>query len=184
MSCRSAAEGLRRVSWPARASSSVIAFRDSIQDRLMSVERSNSVLLPENASEADLHDLLNTELAVYSDSGGGNVVLGGPPVSVPARLVVALSLIAHELATNSAKHGALGREGRQVAITWSLQEDAGKQRLFLHWRETGGTCVKSPAKQGFGTELIEQSLCKAIQGKVQVVYHADGLDWRMELPLS
>jgi len=172
------------VSLTARASSSVMAFRDSIQDRLLSVERSNSLLLAENASEADLHDLLNTELAAYSDSGGGNVVLGGPPVSVPARLVVALSLIAHELATNSAKHGALGREGRQVAITWSLHEDAGKQRLFLHWRETGGHSIKSPAKQGFGTELIEQSLCKAIQGKVQVDYHSDGLDWRMELPLS
>ena len=161
----------------------MVALRDSIQDRLLAVERSNSLLLAENASEADLHGLLSAELAAYSDPGSGNVVLEGPPVSVPARLVVALSLIVHELATNSAKYGALGREGRQVIITWSLQEDAGNQRLSLHWRETGGTGVTIPAKQGFGTELIERSLCKAIRGKVQVDYHADGLDWRMELPL-
>ena len=103
---------------------------------------------------------------------------------MPARLVVALSLIAHELATNSAKHGALGRDGRQVTITWSLKDDTGKQRLFLNWRETGGTAVTSPTTQGFGTELIEQSLCKAIRGKVQVDYRGDGLDWQMELPLS
>ena len=171
------------VSLTARTSSSVIVFRDAIQNRLLSVERSNSLLLAENASEADLHGLLSAELAAYSDPGNGNVVLRGAPVSVPARLVVALSLIAHELATNSAKYGALGREGRQVIITWSLQEDAGNQRLSLHWRETGGTGVTIPAKQGFGTELIERSLCKAIRGKVQVDYHADGLDWRMELPL-
>ena len=171
------------VSLTARASGSVTAFRDAIQNRLLSVERSNSLLLAENASEADLHGLLNAELAAYSEPGGGNFVLGGPPVSVPARLVVALSLIAHELATNSAKYGALGRDGRQVSITWSLEDDTGKQRLFLNWRETGGTAVTSPTRQGFGTELIEQSLCKAIRGKVQVDYRADGLDWRMELPL-
>jgi len=128
--------------------------------------------------------LLEAELAAYSDRGNGNVVLDGPAVRVPARLVVALSLVAHELATNSAKYGALGREGRQVTISWSIQENAGTQLLFLHWRETGGRGVMSPAKQGFGTELIQQSLCKAIRGKVQVEYHPDGLDWRMELPIS
>ena len=172
------------VSLTARTSDSVTAFRDTIQSRLLAVERSNSLLCPEDASEADLYCLLNAELAPYSDLGSANVVFEGPPVSVPARLVVALSLIAHELATNSAKYGALGREGRQVTIAWSLHEDAGKQRLILQWRETGGTDVTSPAKTGFGTELIEQSLCKAIRGKVQVEYQADGLDWRMELPLS
>lgn len=172
------------VSLTARASGSVIAFRDAILDRLSSVERSNSLLLAENANETDLHGLLNAELAAYSVPASGNVILRGPSVSVPARLVVALGLIAHELATNSAKYGALGREGRQVMITWSVSEDAGEQRLLLHWLETGGTDLKPPAKQGFGTELIEQSLCKAIRGKVQMDYHSDGLDWHMELPLS
>ena len=172
------------VSLTARASGSVIAFRDAIQNRLLAVARSNDLLLAENANKVDLRTLLNAELAAYSDRGHGNVVLRGPLVSVPARLVVALSLIAHELATNSAKHGALGRVGRQVTIAWSLEDDAGQQRLLLHWRETGGAEVTSPVKHGFGTELIEQSLCKAIRGKVQVDYHADGLDWRMELPLS
>lgn len=171
------------VSMTARASGSVIAFRDAIQDRLLAVARSNDLLLAENANSADLRTLLNAELAAYFDRGRGNVVLKGPPVSVPARLVVALSLIAHELATNSAKHGALGREGRQVTISWSVTDDTGKQRLFLSWRETGGTAITSPTVQGFGTELIEQGLCKAIRGKVQVEYRADGLDWQLELPL-
>ena len=171
------------VSLTARASGSVIAFRDAIQDRLLAVARSNDLILAENADKADLRDVLNAELAAYSDGDHGNVVLRGPLVFVPARLVIALSLIAHELATNSVKHGALGRVGCQVTITWSLEDDAGKQRLFLNWRETGGTAVTSPTKQGFGTELIEQSLCKAIRGKVQVDYRADGLDWQMELPL-
>ena len=172
------------VSLTARASGSVDAFRDALQDRLLSVERSNSLLLADNASEADLHELLHAELAAYSDSGSGNVVLEGPPVCVQARLVVALSLIAHELATNSAKYGALGREGRRVTIAWFLQKNAEQQRLFLHWRETGGTGVTPPAKRGFGAELIEESLCKAIRAKVQVAYHPDGLDWRMDLPIS
>ena len=171
------------VSMTARASGSVTVFRDAFQDRLLAVARSNDLILAENADKADLRALFNAELAAYSDRDHGNVVLRGPPVFVPARLVVALSLIAHELATNSAKHGALGRNGRQVTITWSVEDDTGKQRLFLNWRETGGTAVTSPTKQGFGTELIEQSLCKAIRGKVQVDYRGDGLDWQMELPL-
>jgi len=172
------------ISLTARASGSVIAFRDAIQDRLLAVGRSNDLLVVDNASKADLRDILNAEMTAYSDSGGTNVLFRGPPVSVPARLVIALSLIVHELATNSAKYGALGREGRQVTITWSLQDGIEKHRLFLRWRETGGTAVAPPTKQGFGTKLIEQSLCKAIRGKIQIVYHADGLDWRMELPLA
>ena len=163
------------VSLTARTSDSVTAFRDALQSRLSAVERSNSLLLLEGASEADLQGLLNAELAPYSEPGSDNVVLEGPPVSVPARLVVALSLIAHELATNSAKYGALGREGRQVTITWSLTGEAEKQHLFLHWRETGGTRVTAPTTKGFGTELIEQSLCKAIRGKIQVEYEIGGI---------
>lgn len=168
----------------ARTSDSVIAFRDTLQERLLSVERSNSPLLTENASDADLHALLSAELAAYSDPSSDNTVLEGPSVSVPARLVVALSLIAHELATNSAKHGALGNENRQVRITWSLQEEAKQQCLFLRWEETGGVGLTAPLTQGFGTKLIEQSLCKAIRGKVQFDYQPHGLDWRLELPLS
>jgi PAS domain S-box-containing protein len=172
------------VSLTARVSDSASTFHDTLQDRLLSVERSNSLLLAENANEADLRELLGAELAAYSDRDVGNVVLEGPPVRVPARLVVALSLIAHELATNSVKHGALGRDGRRVTIAWSVKEDTGTLRLWLNWRETGGTGVTPPTKHGFGTELIEQNLCRAIRGKVQVDYRPDGLDWRMELPLS
>lgn len=171
------------VSLSARASSSVSEFREALLDRLLSMERSNSVLLLVDSSKANLLDLLNIELAAYRNSDGDNVVLEGPTVSVPARLVIALSLILHELATNSAKHGALGKRGRQVSIGWSLAEDGGNQRLSIRWRETGGTGVTSPATHGFGTKLIEHSLCKAIRGRVKVDYHDDGLDWRMVLPL-
>ena len=171
------------VSLTARASVSVDDFRSGILNRLLAVERSNDLLLAESADGADLRRLLDPELGAYSDSGLNNVVIQGPPVFVPSRLVIALSLIVHELATNAAKHGALGPSNGRVMIKWSVRDQSGRPWLSLHWRETGGTNVTAPTKKGFGTELIEHALCKAIRGRIQADYLKEGLDWRMDLPL-
>ena len=172
------------VSLTARASISMEDFRSGVLNRLLAVERSNDLLLAASANGADLRKLIKAELGPYSDSGLNNVVLQGPRVFVPSRLVIALSLIVHELSTNAAKHGALGSSNGRVMIKWSVHDQSAKSWLSLRWRETGGSNVTAPTKKGFGTELIEHALCKSIRGRVKTAYLEEGLDWRMEVPLD
>ena len=59
-------------------------------------------------------------------------------------LIVMLSLVLHELATNAAKYGALSNETGWVDLRWML---AG-ERLSLSWRESGGLQPNRRAGEG------------------------------------
>ncbi len=93
-----------------------------------------------------------------------------------------LALAAHELATNSAKFGALGKAGGRVAVTCALKGEGEKGVLVIEWREAGGPPVKPPKRQGFGTTLIKKVVARALQAEVALEYRPEGLVCRMTLP--
>ena len=59
------------------------------------------------------------------------IVLGGKDCSIGPRAATPLALIFHELATNSAKYGALSVEGGRVEIEIDCPEDDGIARIEL-----------------------------------------------------
>lgn len=76
---------------------------------------------------------------------------------VPGRYVHGLTLALFELATNSAKHGALGEHDGTVALDCRSTGEEG----VLHWRETSAAePADEPAEigDGFGTKLIKVAL--------------------------
>jgi PAS domain S-box-containing protein len=85
--------------------------------------------------------------------------ISGPEIILPAPSIEALLLALHELATNAVKYGALSADGR-VSVTWTrAEDDDGRSRVILVWRETGGPPVAAPpARTGFGTRLIEKAI--------------------------
>lgn len=74
--------------------------------------------------------------------------LSGLPCIVRTSTSLVLGL--HELATNSAKHGALSVEGGTVAVEWHAE--GGKIEVL--WSERGGPVVREPARQGFGATVL------------------------------
>ena len=62
--------------------------------------------------ETTLHGLLGKLLAPYAELGGERVRLLGDDAPIGVKAATSLALILHELATNAAKYGALGRAGR------------------------------------------------------------------------
>jgi light-regulated signal transduction histidine kinase (bacteriophytochrome) len=88
----------------------------------------------------------------------------------PAKLLFQRFSALHELATNAAKYGALsGPEGR-VDIRWQVQDD----QLNMSWRESGGPPVLSPSRRGFGSRLIENALCRDLDGQSRLEFAPEG----------
>ncbi|HWT30175.1 MAG TPA: sensor histidine kinase, partial [Propylenella sp.] len=108
------------------------------------------------------------------------VSISGPDLLVPPGPAVTLSLIFHELATNAAKYGSLSVPAGSLEITWSIDED----EVHLRWAERNGPAPSRPARSGFGTQLIETSVTRELEGRWSVEFGALGLTCEVEVPTA
>lgn len=106
-------------------------------------------LLGEQERDRDIKGLLSEALTCY---GRDRVVLRGEAVLLPPKRAKNLALIAHELATNSAKYGALSVCDGRLVVQWRVDGE----RLTIDWRETGSSeqTARRPGS-GFGSKLID-----------------------------
>jgi two-component system CheB/CheR fusion protein len=88
------------------------------------------------------------------------------------------TLALHELATNSAKYGALSKTTGKVEASWTIEPSQSGSVLKFRWQESGGPPVKPPAYQGFGTQLL-----KAVFSDVRLEYPVEGLRCEIEVHL-
>ena len=65
------------------------------------------------------------------------------------RALQALSLVAHELMTNSVKYGAMSND--VGVLDHLLADGTATSALEIDWRESGGPPVTTPTRRGFGT---------------------------------
>jgi CheY-like chemotaxis protein len=91
-----------------------------------------------------------------------------------------LALALHELATNSAKYGALSSDKGTLNVSWTLD----RSTLILNWREAGGPPVQAPKSQGFGTKIMNASIKHQIGGNVIWDWHPSGLNCTLQIPTS
>lgn len=171
------------ISLSAASARNVEEFKVSLTGRVKALAVSQKVFrLGERQQGTNLSELFRLELAQYQTPDRENVAIGGPPVSVGPRAAQMLALAVHELATNSAKYGALSTASGRVVITSALKDEAEGSQLVIKWQEAGGPPVKRPKRQGFGTNLIKQVVGRALRAKVALEYRPQGLVCRMTLP--
>ncbi|WP_245338027.1 sensor histidine kinase, partial [Methylobacterium radiotolerans] len=83
-----------------------------LEARILALSKTHDLLTREDWSGAPLREVLESELGPYR-TGGDQIRLDGPDVSLSPREVLALGLTVHELTTNAAQYGALSvLEGR------------------------------------------------------------------------
>jgi two-component sensor histidine kinase len=102
-------------------------------------------------------------------------------VALAPHTAVGLSMVFHELATNSAKYGALSAPNGRVELTW--RRDPLTDTLSFVWRDVGGPPVTPPTTPGFGTRLIESSIRREQKGEARFDFQVDGLIFEASLPL-
>ncbi|MEJ5083332.1 hypothetical protein [Ochrobactrum sp. MYb379] len=99
------------------------------------------------------------------------IVFLGDDLDVSGEVALAITMTAHELATNAIKYGSLSNTSGRVGINSIVNGD----KFQLVWKEFSGPPVKKPERTGFGTKMIERLLAAAVKGSVDIAYERDGL---------
>ncbi len=168
----------------ARGSAMPDALRDTLEARLHALAAAHDLLTRETWRGAELADVVAATLAPF-DGAAIRVRAHGPGLRLPPNAALVLNMALHELATNAAKYGALSAPDGYVEIAWRLAPADGVSSgvLDLLWSERGGPAVAPPARQGFGSQLIEDGVSYQLGGSVALRFDPVGVECRFLIPL-
>jgi PAS domain S-box-containing protein len=158
------------------------SYARAVEGRVAALARAQTLLANGSWAGADLRTMLEGELAPFIGGfpGTARCTLHGPPVALPVEAAQPLTMLAHELAANAVKHGALSAPGGRVQIDWQVK--AG--RLHLRWAETGGPAIPAPpTRRGFGTRVLEGTVLRQLGGHLALEWRPHGLLCQLEFPL-
>jgi len=169
------------VSLTARKHPEAREFADDLTATIRALGRAHDFVRPgDKVMGGSLRELLEKLFAAYGSGDGARVKVTGDDVAINARTATPLALVFHELATNSAKYGALATGDGTVSLTVSDSD----KTVQLVWRETGGKAPKKAPKDGFGSRLVEMSVSGQLGGSWQRRFETDGLVVELALPKS
>ena len=159
-----------------RRAPDVATFNQDFQGRLVALAHTHDVLTQSAWVGADLRTLLERELGAFPE----RVHLLGPSVRLDSTQALAVGLIAHELATNAAKYGALSSPQGRIDLIWRIEGE----RLDLEWVESNGPPVAAPSNLGFGSRLIEKLAKGDLGGEARTSFAPEGFRLRLFAPLQ
>lgn len=133
------------------------------------------------SNRMDIRDLIEAVLGPFRDEKSASIDLNGPSADLPSQAGRAIALALHELATNAVKYGALSTRDGKVRVTWGVGGDGENRTLDLSWTESGGPPVKTPAKQGFGTRLLDSVTALEIDGEAHLAFHPTGVCYSLKV---
>jgi two-component system, chemotaxis family, CheB/CheR fusion protein len=139
---------------------------DTLKRRIGALAATHNLLTLQDWRDASLEDILEAELTPFDHKDC--VKRSGPPVRLPPKHALTLTLTLHELATNAAKYGALAHDDSVLSIDWVVSDDGSGRRLTLNWTETGPPrFTPSGARESFGTRLIKSAVVHDLQGRCE-----------------
>ncbi|WP_297799319.1 MHYT domain-containing protein [uncultured Brevundimonas sp.] len=154
----------------ARGSPDLPTFIETFQSRILALSNTQTLLTNTGWESADLAEIFQQELHPYTQQA----VIEGPSILLDPNRALSMGLIAHELTTNAAKHGALSRVSGTIRVRWTVPDRQGRVRL--EWIESGGPTVKPPSRRGFGSRLIKNSIEGPLAGTAEYNYPPSGLN--------
>lgn len=158
-----------------RSAETVEDYRAAVTGRIQALGRVHTILAENRWDGVPLADLVGHELAPYGHGVDISGNLDG--VILPPSPAQAISMILHELATNSAKHGALSANGR-VTLHCTTAADL----LTLDWTERDGPPVAPARHNGFGTSLIQTAVKRLLGGTLDYRLEPVGLVCKIAFP--
>lgn len=147
------------------AQSDIELARKSFGERLGALARSNYVVARSGWKTTRFSDLVEETFKPF----GGQIQADGRDIMLPAELSFDLGLVLHELATNSVKYGALGKDGGTVGVTWSIVRRPGELPLFRFVWDDPLPKSEAPTKgAGFGSTLLDALIEAKWNGSVTI----------------
>ncbi|WP_133303979.1 sensor histidine kinase [Aurantiacibacter aquimixticola] len=155
-------------------------FAVELTDLLRALGRAHEFVQPDALGAQEcLKQMLEALFTPYQNADGeARVRVAGPNVETSQRAATPFALVFHELATNSAKYGALSNDTGH--ITLDIHESG--DDLTLTWTEHGGPPVEEPPETGFGSRLVEMSITGQLQGTWQRRFPPEGMVMTLTVP--
>ncbi len=166
----------------ARTSETIEEYQAAFTGRISALARTHALLTEELQQSVPLLHLFTQELEPFAE--GERVRLKGPWINLPSQIAVPLAMTIHELTTNAAKHGALANATGRLDIEWELVNDQRGRAVRCSWQESEGPAVTSPAREGFGSMLLNRVLMQQIGAEIKTAYDPSGFQLSMRLPLD
>jgi two-component sensor histidine kinase len=147
-----------------------------LTNRLMALGRAQELVRPVRGRKNEaalLGDLFSVLLAPYDEKGASvRIRVSVPKMSVGETSSTTLALVIHELATNSAKYGALSVASGTLDVSCNANDD----EVVVMWTERGGPPVLAPGKlQGFGSKLVHRSMTAQLGGTIAFDWSEEGV---------
>jgi PAS domain S-box-containing protein len=162
--------------------SDVKAFGRAMESRLRAMAHVQQMLSGSEWRALDLRQLIDSLHAAMSFLMPFPIELatGGPPVSIPPRRVLPLTLILAEWITNSCKYGAHSRPAGKVNISWNFCIPDQPDRVCLHWRESGGPIPHRPITPSLGYDLVHAFASRELGGACAMNFPQSGADHHLD----
>jgi two-component sensor histidine kinase len=147
-----------------------------LTNRLMALGRAQELVRPARGRKTEaalVGDLISILLAPYDEEGASvRIRVSVPKMSGGEASGTALALVIHELATNSAKYGALSVASGTLDVSCNANDD----EVVVMWTERGGPPVVTPVKlQGFGSNLMHRSMAAQLGGSIAFDWSEEGV---------
>jgi PAS domain S-box-containing protein len=157
---------------------SIETYLGAVDGRIRALSNAHKLLSRSRWEGADLGKLVDEEFAPYRSEDALRASSEGPPILLQPSTAQTLALALHELATNSAKYGAWSTDKGRVSLHWTVEP----RGIVLDWRESEGPPVSTPAKQGYGTRVVNAGIEHQLGGKVVFDWRPTGLHCTMTVP--
>ena len=154
-------------------------FTALIGGRISALAKAHDNITRENWSHASVVELIESEAEAYIGNKLDRMTIKGRDRFVAPEAYTVLSLVIHEMMTNSAKYGSLCDSHGTLAITLSEKDDGDLQ---IDWVERGGPPVQVPKRRGFGSTIIEKSIPFELQGEAKIDYKLEGVEACFVIP--
>lgn len=155
-------------------------FVQDIRERLGTLHKAHRLIKTAGKDEAiPFRQVLQDILAPYARNGEGRGVITGDRLQIRPDSVSAFALVFHELATNSAKYGAMAAPDGKLFIALHL----GAGGVTVEWREEGSIASdRASDKRGFGSKLLSAVVEGQFRGTFERVFAPEGMRLTLRLP--
>ncbi|MGK7869439.1 sensor histidine kinase [Falsiroseomonas sp. E2-1-a20] len=169
------ASALARITSSSATTTAAEVIRD-LTHRLAALGRAHDLIRrhPGQENKALLGDLLTVLLVPYEDTGAFHprIRVSVPKMSLDETAATTLSLVVHELATNSLKYGSISVPTGTLDISCTT----GADEVAIVWTERGGPPVVAPSQPlGFGSKMVVRSMSHQLGGSVAFDWSAEGV---------
>lgn len=150
-----------------------------LNGRIQALARAYTMLADAAWEGVSLAAIFDRQFAGFSK----RIKVSGCDIVVNPSAAQQFALVAHELATNALKYGALSAPDGRVSIEGKIDRLNGGGTFSFVWRETGGPSVTTPTRKGFGSVILLDS-AKQFGQSVALDYAPHGLCYELQCQLS